>query len=377
MTKRNLYIFLIFSILLINCKNNNNSEAEAEQLSKEYPVIKVFTKDITSKLEYVADIHAVQNVEIRARVEGYLESILVDEGKSVTKGQLLFQINQEEYQAELNRAKANLKSAEAEKKSAEVELERVKLLVDKNVIAKTELDLAESKLEIAKAKIEQAKADEIAASVKLANTNIRSPFNGIIDRIPYKIGSLISEGTLLTTISDVEFVNAYFKVSEVEYLKYFNNKNNDSLFNARVQLVLADGSIYPYNGKIETMETEFEIGTGALAVRAKFKNPDKILKHGSTGKVVVNEVMKNAIIIPQKSTMEIQDKNYVFLVDENNMLIMKSFKPSQRYGDFYIVAEGLKEGDLIVYEGVQSLKEGKVIKPKMVDMNEILKELNK
>lgn len=374
MTKRNLSIFLILSILFINCNKNNNTEAE--QISKEYPVIKVFTKDITTKLEYVANIHAVQNVEIRARVEGYLESILVDEGKSVTKGQLLFQINQEEYQAELNRAKANLKSAEAEKKSAEVELERVKLLVDKNVIAQTELDLAESKLEIAKAKIEQAKADEIAASVKLANTNIRSPFNGIIDRIPYKIGSLISEGTLLTTISDVEFVNAYFNVSEVEYLKYFNNKNNDTLLNARVQLVLADGSVYPYNGKIETMETEFEIGTGALAVRAKFKNPDKILKHGSTGKVVINEVMKNAIIIPQKSTIEIQDKNYVFLVDENNMLIMKSFKPSQRYRDFYIVAEGLNEGDVIIYEGVQSLKEGKVIKPKMVDMNEILKELN-
>jgi membrane fusion protein (multidrug efflux system) len=376
MIKRSLLALLSISIIA-SCKNKENSESEANQVVNEYPVIEVFTKDITSKLEYVADIHAVQNVEIRARVEGYLEAILVDEGKTVTKGQALFQINQEEYQAELNRAKANLKSAEAETKSAQVELERVKLLVDKNVIAKTELDLAEAKLEIAKAKIEQAKADEIAASVKLANTYIRSPFNGIIDRIPFKIGSLISEGSLLTSISDIESVNAYFKVSEVEYLKYFNNKENDSLMNSKVQLILADGTVYPFNGKIETMETEFEIGTGALAVRAKFKNPDKVLKHGSTGKIVINEVLRNSVIIPQKSTIEIQDKNYVFLVDNNNMLIMKSFKPSQRYGDFYIVSEGLKAGDKIVYEGVQSLKEGKVIQPKIIDTKEILKELEK
>jgi membrane fusion protein (multidrug efflux system) len=376
MIKHSLFSLLILSIIA-SCKNKENLETENQETAKEYPIIEVFTKDITSKLEYVADIHAVQNVEIRARVEGYLEAILVDEGKNVTKGQSLFQINQEEYQAELNRAKANLKSALAETKSAEVELERVKLLVEKNVIAKTELDLAEAKLEIAKAKIEQAKADEIAASVKLANTSIRSPFNGIIDRIPYKIGSLISEGSLLTTISDVEYVNAYFKVSEVEYLKYFNNKENDSLLNSKVQLILADGTVYPYFGKIETMETEFEIGTGALAVRAKFKNPNKILKHGSTGKIVINEVLRNSIIIPQKSTLEIQDKNYVFIVDNNNMVSMKSFKPLQRYGDFYIVSEGLKPGDKIVYEGVQSLREGKVIKPNMIDMNEILKELEK
>jgi membrane fusion protein (multidrug efflux system) len=376
MIKHSLFSLLILSIIA-SCKNKENLETENQETAKEYPIIEVFTKDITSKLEYVADIHAVQNVEIRARVEGYLEAILVDEGKNVTKGQSLFQINQEEYQAELNRAKANLKSALAETKSAEVELERVKLLVEKNVIAKTELDLAEAKLEIAKAKIEQAKADEIAASVKLANTSIRSPFNGIIDRIPFKIGSLISEGSLLTTISDVEYVNAYFKVSEVEYLKYFNNKENDSLLNSKVQLILADGTVYPYFGKIETMETEFEIGTGALAVRAKFKNPNKILKHGSTGKIVINEVLRNSIIIPQKSTLEIQDKNYVFIVDNNNMVSMKSFKPLQRYGDFYIVSEGLKPGDKIVYEGVQSLREGKVIKPNMIDMNEILKELEK
>lgn len=350
------------------------SEAQVNNtVATEYPITEVQTKDITTELEYVADIHALQNVEIRARVEGYLEQILVDEGKEVTKGQLLFRINDEEYLAELNSAKANLSSAQAEMKATEVELERVKLLVAKNVITKTEVDLALAKLEIAKAKVEQAKANVVVSSVKLTHTKIRSPFHGVIDRIPYKLGSLISAGTLVTTISDISDVNIYFKVSEIEYLDYFKerNDNNGVSLSSSVELLLADGSVYPYTGKIETMESEFEQGTGALAVRAKFKNPDKILKHGSTGKIRVKEKIKGALIIPQKSTFEIQDKTYVFVVDENNMVVMKSFVPLQRYENFYIVKSGLKAGQKIVYEGVQNLREGSVIKPKLMSAKDV------
>jgi membrane fusion protein (multidrug efflux system) len=215
MNKKIIWVWLL-GISIISCNNIEKTNEEKE--INEIPVTEVVTKDITTQLEYVADIQAAQNVEIRARVEGYLEQIYVDEGKFVKKGQPLFKINDEEYVAALNSAKADLKAAEAELKTAEVELERVKLLVEKNVIAKTEVDLANAKLEIAKARIEQTKAHEIAAAVKLAHTQIKSPFNGIIDRIPFKLGSLISEGTLLTTLSDIEAVNVYFKVSEIEYL---------------------------------------------------------------------------------------------------------------------------------------------------------------
>jgi membrane fusion protein (multidrug efflux system) len=336
--------------------------------SIEIPVTKVFQKDIIAPVDYVASIQALQNVEIRARIEGYLEAIYVDEGKEVTRGQLLFKINDQEYQAKHNSAKAYLKSAEAEFKSAMVELERVKLLVEKSVIAKTEIDLAEAKVETAKAKIEQAKADEVEASVKLLNTQIRSPFNGIIDRIPFKLGSLIDEGTLLTTISDINAVHVYFNVSEIEYLKFFKERFNkkDTAAQNIVELLLADGSIYSQKGRVETMESEFETGTGAIAFRARFENPLKILKHGSTGKVRITETIKDAMLIPQKSTLEIQDKNYVFLVDRNNMLIMKSFDPLQRTGDYYIIKNGLTIGDQFVYEGVQSLREGGIVKPVMV-----------
>jgi membrane fusion protein (multidrug efflux system) len=348
---------------LVSCSSPQTNQNVVE--ATDVPVANVFQKDIVAPVDYVASIQALQNVEIRARIQGYLEEIYVDEGKEVTKGQLLFKINDQEYEAKYNSAKAYLKSAEAEFKSSMVELERVKLLVEKAVIAKTEIDLAEAKVETAKAKIEQAKADEVEAHVKLKNTQIRSPFNGIIDRIPFKLGSLIDAGTLLTTISDIHAVHVYFNVSEIEYLKYLKERfdKKDSVPYNVVELQLADGSMYALKGKVETMESEFEAGTGALAFRARFENPQKILKHGSTGKVRITETIKNAVLIPQKSTLEIQDKNYVFTVDKNNMLIMKSFIPLQRIGGYYVIKSGLSAGDRFVYEGVQSLREGGIVNP--------------
>jgi membrane fusion protein (multidrug efflux system) len=304
----------------------------------------------------------------------------VDEGKLVKEGQLLFKINDEEYQAELNRAKANIASAEAETRSTMVELERVKLLVNKNVVAKTELDLAEAKVEIARSKIKIGHAEETAAEIKLENTSIRSPFSGVIDLLPLKKGSLINAGALLTTISNIENMYTYFTVSEVEYLEFSrHDKRSDTLFINNVELFLADETRYPSKGKLEALGSEFQEGTGALVARAIFKNPKHILKHGATGKVRLHEIQTKAILIPQKSVMEIQDKNYVFLFDKkNNIVTMKSFVPLRRFGDYYLVGKGLSEHDLIVFEGIQNMREGMVIKPRMVSTEELLKtnELN-
>jgi membrane fusion protein (multidrug efflux system) len=319
-------------------------------------------------------------VEIRARVEGYLEEIFVDEGKLVKEGQLLFKINDQEYLAELNRSKANIASAEAETRSALVELERIKLLVNKNVVAKTELDLAEAKVEIARSKMKIGQAEETAAEIKIANTSIRSPFDGVIDLLPLKKGSLINVGTLLTTISNIENMYAYFTVSEVEYLEFTRlNRKSDSVFLNNVELYLADETKYPSKGKIETLGSEFQEGTGAIAARAKFKNPIHTLKHGATGKVRVHEMQTKAMLIPQKSVLEIQDKNYVFLFDKKTHVVtMKSFVPVRRFGDYYIVAKGLNEHDLIVFEGIQNVREGTVITPRVISTEELLKtnELN-
>ncbi|MCX7744499.1 MAG: efflux RND transporter periplasmic adaptor subunit [Flavobacteriales bacterium] len=365
---------LIFSTLvvlsgLVACKYKNHDISE-QNVQNEFQVIKVIRKDVVTNLEYVADIQAVKNVEIRARVEGYLDHILVDEGNTVKKGQVLFKINDEEYRAAMNKARANLKVAQAEAQSAQIELDRVKLLVEKNVVAKTELDLARAKLSIAEANIEEALAEESHAAIRLSNTEIKSPFDGTIDRIPFKVGSLIREGDLLTSISDINSVYAYFSVSEVEYLEYFRSNKDDSLFNQKVELVLADGSVYPIKGKIETMGSEFEQATGAIALRAIFNNRENLLKHGSTGKIRLKESIRNALLVPQRSTMEIQDKLFVMVV-ENNMTKLKSFEPLQRYGHFYIVKSGLTENDVIVYEGIQNLQEGSMIQPVMISEQEV------
>jgi membrane fusion protein, multidrug efflux system len=368
----NLPIILAMGLIFYGCGTYSNKTNQLQP--EEYPVTEVFKKDVKIPLEFVTNIQAIQNVEIRARVPGYLENIYADEGTRVEQGQLLFKINDEEYRAEVNRAKASIASAEAETKTAMVELERVKLLVNNNVVAQTELDLAEAKLEIARSKIKVAKAEETAVEIKLANTSIHSPFRGIINKLPLKRGSLISEGLLLTTISDVSYVYTYFNVSEVEYLK-FNRANvkADTLFLNNVELLLADGSTFPEKGKVDAVQGEFEETTGTLVVRAKFLNPNFTLKHGSTGKLRLLEVQGNSLLIPQKSVLEIQDKNYVLMLDKNNVVMMKSFVPLRRVGDYYIVSKGVNEHDLIVYEGIQNVREGMVIKPLIVSTEELLK----
>lgn len=351
------------------CRNNTSTQEATES----YPVTTVIRKDTALVKEYVSDIHAFRNVEIRARVQGYLDQIFVDEGHEVKKGQLLFQINDEEYRAALDQARANLGSATAEAAALELEVERVKILVEKKVVSETELRLAKAKYDAANARIAEARSAESHAAIRLSHTKIRSPFDGIIDRIPFKMGSLIDEGTLLTTVSDTHAMYAYFKVSENEYLQFMKNKH-DNPEDDEVDLELADGTMHPYRGKIETMEGEFEVTTGTIAFRARFPNQEHILKHGSTGKVRLAVNMRGAVLVPQKATFEIQDRTYVYLVDNSLVARMRPFVPRMRFAHFYIVESGLKEGDRVIYEGIQDVREGSKIQPKPVSMDSLLRQ---
>ena len=318
-------------------QQTNRPEADEKVL----PVTRIAARDTVLLHEYVGDIQAVRNVEIRARVPGFLDKIYVDEGQEVRKGQPLFGINDEEYRAELAKAKANRQSAIAEAKAAELELDRVRLLVDKKVISKTELEVARTKLNAARARIEEARSAEANAAIRLSYAHVKAPFDGIIDRIPLKTGSLVEEGTLLTSVSDNRAVFTYFNVSEGEYLEYVKARQEQPGRNGKeVTLVLADGSAYPHPGKIETMEGEFDASTGSIAFRARFPNPDKLLKHGATGTVRLANRIAGALIVPQKAVFEIQDKNYVYVVDDNNRVTMKNFVPKARFSHFYIVESG-------------------------------------
>ncbi|TAF97612.1 MAG: efflux RND transporter periplasmic adaptor subunit [Cytophagia bacterium] len=355
---------------LASCSKSNG---ENTQKIENYQVTSPIIIDTTYHVDYVADIQSVRNVEIRARVKGYIESIYVDEGKPVRKGQILFSISKNEFQEGLYQAKAMLKSAIADAKAAELTVQNTRLLLDKNVVSKTELEMANAKLDALKAKIDEARSHEASAEIRLARTNIRAPFDGIIDRIPNKAGSLVDEGTLLTTISDNTEVFAYFNVSEKEYLDYAADKKQTQ--NREVSLILANGEEHKSKGRIETLEGEFNAETGSIAFRARFSNAEKILKNGSTGKVRLLNKIENALVIPQKSSFEIQDKIYVYVVGPDGTVKMKNFTPKLRIPHLYVLQAGLGANDKFIYEGIQNIREGAKVKPQFVQMNTLLPQI--
>ncbi len=356
--------FLLFSCtitLIISCFSKSKKEADnTEKLQVINPVI----SDTVYTNEYVAEIQSVQNVEIRARVKGFIEKIYVDEGKSVQAGQVLFTLSSKEFKEDLLQANAQLKSALAELKSVEVGKKNTSLLVEKNIVSKSELETAEARKEALEAKIEESKSAISVAELNLSFTQIRAPFSGVLNRIPNKTGSLVEEGTLLTTISDNREVFAYFNVSEKDYLDYITSSEKGK--SKEVSLLLSNGNLYSHKGIIETTESEFNRSTGNLAFRAKFPNPDQILKHGSSGKVLVKNELKSALLIPQKSTFEIQENTYVYVLGNDNTVQMRKIIPSIRLPHLYVVSSGLSLNDQIIYEGIQRVKEGDKIIPQKV-----------
>lgn len=364
-------VLSVLSIVLIFTSCGTRSEKANQEELPEFPVTEVLLKDTVLFHEYVTDIHALRYVEIRARVQGYLDFIHVDEGQTVKAGQLLFKINDEEYRADEEKAKANVNSAIADAQAMQLESERVSILVEKSVVSQTELRLAKAKVDVANARVEEARSAYRQASIRLAHTNIRAPFDGVVDRIPFKIGSLIDEGHLLTSVFDSHSIYAYFRVSEKEYLEYVKSHPDDRRSDD-VQLILADGTVHTQAGKIETLESEFDTSTGTIAFRARFPNSQSILKHGSSGKVRLSNSIENALMVPQKATFEIQDKTFVFIVDENNFIRTRSFVPGSRLSHYYIVESGLKKGDRIVYEGLKDARDGMQIKPANIPTDSLL-----
>ncbi len=351
---------------LVSC-TSTTSKGTTDQVEV-FPVINPIIKDTVYVNEYVADIQSFRHVEIRARVGGFIEKIYVDEGQWVKSGQPLFSIGSKGYEADVLKAKASLKSAIADSKTASVQLENVKILVEQKIVSQSELDLAEATLAALEAKIEEARSEIANSEFKLSHTVIKAPFGGVINRIPHKTGSLVDEGTLLTAISDNEQVYAYFNMSEKEYL----NLGPENLTEQKVSLVLANGALYSHEGLIETVDGEVEKNTGNIAFRAKFPNPKLLLKHGFSGKIKVQRKLVGAILVPQKSTFEIQDKTYIYVVDEANTIRMKSIVPKMRLPQFYVLESGLDATDRLLYEGTQLVREGDTIVPSTLESHQIL-----
>ncbi len=334
-------IVLFTGLLAVVYQTGCVTKAEEKMETGKYAVTSPIRVDTSFTKEYVSQIRSVRNIEIRAQEKGYLQNIYVDEGQFVKAGQLLFRIMPKLYEAELLKA-------EAEVKAAEIELQNTTTLVEKNVVSKNEQAMAQAKLD-------QAKAEMSLARLHLSFTEIRAPFDGTIDRIPLKLGSLIDEGELLTSLSDNSQMFAYFNVSEPEYLDYSTNRKGRG--SSKVSLLLANNHPLPYKGDVETIESEFDNETGNIAFRARFPNPDKLLKNGETGKVMMTVPMKNALVIPQKATYEIQDKIYVFVIGKDNVVQSRHITVAGQMPDLYVIGSGLSENDRILLEGVQKVKD--------------------
>jgi membrane fusion protein (multidrug efflux system) len=373
----------------VSCSEGNGKNKKNAEIL-EVPVFTLSPKSIEVPQTYVCDLQAIQFVEVRSKVEGFVEKIYVDEGQSVKKGQPLFQLSSAEYNELVNSAKAKLMQAKAEEKSATLEVERLKVLVDKKIYSQSELELAQSKKDMAQSSILEAESMLKNAQVGLSYTTVKAPFDGIVDRIPYKTGSLVKSGDLLTNITDISEIFAYYRITENEYLEFMRGEldkgSDNEQMNQQVKetlqkeqeeisLIMSDGVVYPYKGKLETMEADFEQGTGSIALRVRFPNPDQLIKHGASGKVQMKSMLHDVFLIPQKSTFEIQEYNYVYLVDSENKVNVRSFRPMGRHGLFYI-AQDFKPNDKVVLEGIQLLKDDVTVKTNPVGEDEIYKSLD-
>jgi len=309
--------------------------------------------------EYVSQIRAAQHIELRALERGYLEGIFVDEGQFVKKGQKMFQIMPLLYQAELQKA-------EAEAEFTEIEYTNTKLLADGNVVSPNELALA-------KAKFNKAKAELALAKVHRSLTEIRAPFDGIMGRFNVRLGSLLNEGELLTTLSDNRSMWVYFNVTESEYLAYKTAPNAGPMV---VKLLMANGELFPELGKVETIESDFNNETGTIAFRATFANPQGLLRHGETGKIEMPVPIQNALLIPQKATFEILDKKFVFVVDDKHVVRSREIAIGQEIPHLYVVRSGLTEHDKILVEGLRKVRDGATVELDYREPKDVLARLD-
>lgn len=356
MKKFSIFIGLTAALFIIGCNKHQEEKKEERIFEVSTPIV----MDTSTTKEYVCQIHSIRHIEIRSMEKGYLEHISVDEGQKVKKGQSLFKIMGNIYQAELDKAKA-------EGDAANIEYKNTKLLADSKVVSENELALS-------KAKLNKAKAEILLAEIHLGFTNIKAPFNGVIDHLLAREGSILEEGELLTTLSDNSQMWVYYNVPEAEYLNYMmlDKKNKKE----KVKLLLANNHEFDQIGTVETIEGDFNNETGNIAFRATFQNPKSILRHGETGTILMNIPLKNVLIIPQKATFEVLNKRYVFVIDKNNTIRQTEITVGASLPNLFVVKKGLAATDKILLEGIRLVKDKDVIKYKLEDAKKVMSSLD-
>ena len=376
LNNKNRYLSLVAGItisFLCSCGNHSTepgTETGATDSTQTYPVFKVVSETATLKTDYPASLQGEQNIEIRPNIDGYIEKIYVDEGAVVKKGQLLFRISAPQYLQDVNNATAAISSAQADVSTAEMQVKKTKPLVEKQIISNYELESAEYTLQARQAALVQARANLANAKTNLGYTKITSPVDGVVGTIPFRLGSLVTSTTTmpLTTVSNINKVYAYFSLNEKQLLD-FSRQYQGSTLDAKlshmppVTLTLADGSEYPEKGRVETIAGLINSQTGSASFRATFPNPVGLLRSGASATLEIPVTIENAIVIPQRSTYELQGKTFVYLVNNNKVINTEIEVMKIAAGQYFVVTSGLKAGDTVVYESTSALQDSTVIKP--------------
>ncbi|MBQ6687983.1 MAG: efflux RND transporter periplasmic adaptor subunit [Bacteroidales bacterium] len=367
MTKRTLLAILtICSLLACACKEGAKTAPKEDSL---YETLEICLGDRTLTTGYSAAISGVQTVEIRPQVSGMITDILIEEGESVRKGQVLFVIDQTPYKAAYEIAIANVKSAEAALSTARLIYESNKNLFEQDVVSEFDLMTAQNDLTEAEARLALCKAEEVNASNNLSYTEVRSPVNGVASMIPYRVGALVNSSITqpLVTVSDDSRVYAYFSMAEnqmLDMVQQYGSLNNAIKQMPEVELIMSNGEKYEHTGKINAISGTISESTGSVSLRAVFNNRNHLLRNGGSGTIIIPVTVKDRIVIPQSATYELQDRVFVYKVVNGKASSTEIRISPQNNGTEYIVEDGLQVGDIIVAEGAGLIKEGTVIRSK-------------
>lgn len=387
-----LFILSVAALSLTACKK----EAPKQEGPKPYPVVNVETKNIVGYQTFPASIEGRVNNEVRAKIQGYITQVLVDEGQYVTKGQPLFRLetnilteNAAASKAGIGAAESNIAAAQAAVSAANVEVNKLKPLVQKNIISNVQLQTAQANLAQAQAQVQQAKAarSQAVANYKGVAANIdysviRAPISGVIGKLPLKVGSLVgpTDQSALTTISDTSGIYAYFSMNEKEYFDFLEKSKGATMPEKiknlpMVELQLANGSLYPEKGRIEAITGQIDPTTGTIQFRVSFTNAQKLLSNGNSGTIRLPKAYDNVLVVPESATYEQQGIVYVYKVDKGDTARNVVINVIDRIENMALIKSGVNKGETIVAAGVGALKPGTAVKPKPVKMDSLVKSI--
>ena len=351
-------LFAAIAATLVSCGGGGGRPQFGDN---EYPVVTVGTSQADMQTTYPAAIKGVQDVEIRPKVQGFLMQTNVKEGQAVSAGQVLFVIDNETYQAQVRQAQAAVNAATQQVNTAKLTFENAQKLHQNKVIGDYEMQTSRNTFESAQAQLAQAQAQLAAAKETLSFCYVKSPVAGVVGTLPFKKGALVSASNVLTNVANISQMDVYFSVTEKESM-VLSKQGLASL--PEVKLQLADGSVYSHTGKVTRMSGVIDQATGSVQLVASFANPEKQLKSGGAGTIIIPRQNKNAIVIPQGCVSEVQNKKFIYLVGEDNKVKYSEIKVDpQNDGLNYVVTEGLKTGDKYVTNGITKLSDGMEIVP--------------